>query len=64
MRDLVIIISLVCGSWMTIYLYGLAASNSVMFNPALCFFPFLFFVIVFVSIYSSMKDSEKNRNDE
>ena len=63
MRNLVFIVSLVSAFWMTIYLYGLAAENSVKYHSILIIFPTILFAIVFVCIYLETKDIEKKQKD-
>lgn len=62
MNFLVGIISLCCGSWMSIYLYGLHADSSVKYNSVFIIFPVLLFLIFIYCIYLEIKKLEKKSN--
>lgn len=59
MKLLVSVIAICCGSWMTIYLYGLYAIQSVKYDHILILFPAIMFSIVLYCLYSEIKRIEK-----
>lgn len=56
MKFLSNIIAFCCASWMTIYLFGLNATDSAKFDSVLIIFPLILFSIVIVQFYNFLKN--------
>lgn len=60
MRKISAVILLINSAWMTIYLYGEYANNSVKYHSSLTIFPIILFILALIIFFTSTSQVDKN----